>query len=112
MKIVITLKVNGTSHELLVKTNENGIQEWNQTLHGSLDGNALIQTDDGGFVVAGRAAHITQTDSTGKIKWNYTFAESWNDDINDIIQTSDDGYAFVKHEFRGHGTLEKTDAIH
>lgn len=51
----------GQRDVFLVKTDGNGIQEWNQTFGGSRndDGNSLFQADDGGFVIVGNTEPAT-----------------------------------------------------
>ncbi len=66
--------------------------------------NSIIQTSDGGYVVAGytkskgagdRDWHIIKLNSTGNQVWDKTFGGSHDDYANSIIQTSDGGYVVV-----------------
>jgi hypothetical protein len=68
----------------LVKTDSMGNIQWNKTYGGRGDnvGNSVIQTKDGGYMLAGstnaygeggRDALIIKTDSTGNMIWNKTY---------------------------------------
>ncbi len=66
--------------------------------------NSIIQTKDGGFIMAGEAAltnltsfdyWIVKIDSAGNIKWQKTYGGSGNDDAYSIIETYDGGYAIA-----------------
>lgn len=88
----------------LIKTDSNGDVIWNQTYGDSNTqlGNSLIQTNDGGYILAGANKNnqtddldgfLVKTDSQGYQQWNKTFG-GWNEEqIISIIQTSDGGYA-------------------
>ena len=79
---------------------------WNKTFGGS---NAdylsfLIQTDDGGYVVAGETSSygagkadiwIIKLDSKGNKLWDKTFGGVDDDWINFLIQTDDGGYVLA-----------------
>lgn len=81
----------------LLKTDSHGNAEWNKT-YGSI-GLAIkghvIQTNDGGFALAGtvsRRAEIIKTDSLGNLLWNRTFEHSY---ASCLIQTSDGEYVLL-----------------
>jgi len=77
--------------------------EWEKTFGGS-DGdwaNSIIQTNDGGFAIAGYTESkgaggsdvwIIKLDSAGNQQWERTFGGSNNDDANSIVQTTDGGF--------------------
>ncbi len=86
----------------LVKTDEYGNEEWNQTFGGSDSDQAYTvkQTTDGGFIVAGytdsfgRGYHncwIIKTDESGNEEWNRTFG-NYDNRCNYVQQTIDGGY--------------------
>ncbi len=82
----------------LLKTDAQGNAEWNKTYGtaGSASTSCVIQTSDGGYVLAGTvnsAAEVIKTDAAGNMEWNRTFEK--NTDANWIIKTSDDGYALA-----------------
>ena len=90
----------------LVKTNSSGAVEW-ETTHGATgDGlaNAVQQTEDGGYILAGwsefnasgeRAAHLVKTDAAGALEWEAFFDGAGEASANAVRQTGDGGYAAV-----------------
>jgi hypothetical protein len=79
---------------------------WDKTYGGSLDdeAKALVQSSDGGFVVAGYTRsfgagasdmYLVKTDSNGTLLWSTTFGGLNDDGANCLIQTSDGGYALA-----------------
>ncbi len=102
------------SGNLLVKTDSSGKMMWNRTISsGTLM--CLIQTNDGGYALAGYTIEagntvspwIAKIDADGNILWNHTYSEFGVGQALSIIQTNDDGYAFVN---RPAGVLVKTDS--
>jgi hypothetical protein len=88
---------NGDRSFWLVKTDSAGNMEWNKTYTLSGVGDwchSVIQTKDGGYVLAGEKGYTTvlliKTDSSGNIEWNQTYGYGV---ANSVIQTSDGGYA-------------------
>jgi hypothetical protein len=62
---------------------------------------AIIQTADGGYVIAGEAwpagqensdAYLAKTDAAGNLQWEKTFGSDKDDAINGLRQTADGGY--------------------
>lgn len=69
---------NGSKDAWLVKTDENGTEEWNKTFGGSLNdvARSIRQTDDGGFIIAGNTQsfgsgmsdfYLIKTDPEGNV---------------------------------------------
>jgi hypothetical protein len=60
---------------------------------------ALIQTTDGGFVIAGSKYYydgwLMKTDAKGTVLWSRTFVEVNNTQLQSVVQTSDGGYIAV-----------------
>jgi len=91
---------------LLVKTNNQGEIEWNQTYGGINEDRAMavIMDSAGGYVVTGltqsfgagkRDMWLVKTDSSGQPEWNQTFGGQENDYADSLITTSGGGYALA-----------------
>jgi hypothetical protein len=90
----------------LIKTYENGDEEWNKTYGGSNDnewGTSAHQTSDGGFIISATTqiggsfgpcdAWLIKTDDLGNIEWDKTFKEEDNDYYAvGVEQISGEGY--------------------
>jgi len=96
----------------LVRIDENGNIEWNQTFDmeiGYCYGASLIQTMDGGYALAGHSiSNITEdanlllikTDSIGKKEWSKSYgALDGESDPQGLIQTLDGGFALACKRF-------------
>jgi len=88
----------------LMKLNGNGNMEWDKTFGGSHwdRAHSLIQTNDGGYVVAGYTFSkgsgkedfwIIKLNSQGNIDWDRTYGGASYDEASSLIQTNDGGYA-------------------
>jgi len=118
----------GSVDAWLVKTDAAGNMQWNQTYGGAGSDSAysLVQTDDGGYALAGgglgatgmRAAWLVKTDSVGNMQWNQMYPQtstSPRSAARSVVQTLDGGYALGGwfSEYEGaypHFLLVKTDA--
>jgi len=109
---------------LLVKTDEYGNMEWNQTYGGedSYHADAVVQTSDGGYAIAGDKyvfdegydCWLAKTDEYGNMEWNQTYGGSSPDHARSLVETFDGGYALAgyTYSFGGKGYdfwLIKTD---
>jgi len=114
----------------IVKTDSNGILLWEKTFGGSnheelMD---LIETADGGLMLAGTSmsdssGDVTQslrgskdywmvkTDSTGLLQWDRRFGGSQDDALSCIISTNDGGYLLGGSSFSNQGG-DKSDDNH
>ncbi|MCW4005671.1 MAG: hypothetical protein NWF04_03615 [Candidatus Bathyarchaeota archaeon] len=116
----------GSTDYWVVKTDANGVMQWNQTYGGTNIeyADSIIQTSDGGYALAGYTASfgagnydywLVKTDANGVMQWNQTYGGSSIEYARCVIQTSDNGYALVGRTFSfGAGNydywLVKTDA--
>ncbi len=85
-----------------VKLNSSGVPQWTRTVGGSNNdyGNSIIQTTDGGYVIAGSTnsfgaggdAYIVKLNSSGTVQWSKTAGGTGAEGLGCIISTSDGGY--------------------
>jgi predicted secreted protein len=88
----------------LVKTDSNGVMEWNRTYGGPGKDEAysLVATSDGGYALAGGNL-LVKTDSFGNMQWNKPCGKGT---AESLVATSDGGYALA-----GGSLLVKTDSL-
>lgn len=81
-------------------------EEWNMTLAGNASASSVVQTLEGGYIIAGNKdsydgdAWIIKTDPKGNEQWNKTFkgeeernSGDWGkNQVSSVKQTSDNGY--------------------
>jgi hypothetical protein len=94
---------DGNNDMWLLKTDSTGNVAWRKTFdHDAVDmGNSVLQTDDGGYVLAGYAATtetfvgdawIIRTDADGERLWDKTYGGTGSDEAFSIVQASDGGF--------------------
>ncbi len=102
---------HGKSDLWIIKLNSNGNVEWQKTYGGSSydDGYDIIQTNDGGFAVAGHSRSIDgdltglnnadnndiwllKIDNIGNIMWQKMYGGTGDDQGRKIYQTADNGF--------------------
>ena len=113
----------GNDDLYLIKTDSSGTLQWETTFGGSIQdrGRSVLQTPDGGYLVAGMTnsinwpaieVYLVKTDSSGTLQWQKTFAGGR--DAYCIQPTSDGGYIVAGFAYvSGHGDdvyLLKTDS--
>jgi len=88
----------------LIKTDANGVMQWNKTYGGASSDLAfcLVTADDGGFVLAGQTFSfdvndflLVKTDSFGNLQWNKTYSGIGIEAAHCLVKTSDGGYALA-----------------
>jgi hypothetical protein len=95
---------SGDNDIYLIKTDGNGIEQWNQTYdgeEGSTDWSESVQqTLDGGYIIAGTTGvglneqnvYLLKTNSNGVEQWNQTYGGTSHDVGKSVQQTTDGGY--------------------
>ncbi len=111
---------HGASDYLIIKMDESGEIEWQKCLGGSgYDGaNAIVQTSDGGYIVAGHSNSndgdvsgnhsgydywIVKLDAFGNLVWQKSLGGYGEDSASSIDQTSDGGYIVAGHSWSNAG---------
>ncbi len=106
----------GNDDVYLLKTDANGNLQWAKTFGGSgIDrGRAVIQTNDGGFAIAGHTNSngfglndmlVIKTDMNGDTLWTKSYGFPGNDNAWSIAQTLDNGYIITGNTSIGPGFL-------
>jgi hypothetical protein len=100
----------GRQDIFLVKTDKDGIQQWQRTFGGtSIDyGSSIVETADKGFAIVGYTSSfgagafdvfLIKTDSQGNLQWQKTFGGAQNDYGYAVIEASDNGYVVAGTTF-------------
>jgi len=83
----------------VVKLDAKGNLQWTKTISGGPwdVGNSLIQTSDGGYVIAGFTfdVYVVKLDAKGNLQWTKTIGGPEPEEGSSLIQTSDGGYAIA-----------------
>ncbi|MBZ0242642.1 MAG: T9SS type A sorting domain-containing protein, partial [Bacteroidales bacterium] len=114
----------------VVKLSAEGMLEWERCYGGiSADqGNTIIPTTDGGYIVAGMTsshngdvqcsgpyitnAWVLKLDAQGEIEWQQCYGGSHGETAADIIQTGEGGYIFVGAASSNDGDVSGFHGIH
>ncbi len=94
----------------IVKADSQGNFLWSRTYGGINDdfGSSLQQTNDGGYIIAGRTLsfgagsydlYIVKTDPFGNMRWSKTYGGVGSDWGYSIIQTNDGGYIVTGYTY-------------
>ena len=107
----LTRKSLAVNDYWLLKFDSDGSMQWNRTYGGSKDdrGQAVIQTTDGGYAIAGYAMSsdgdgsnnegfhdhwIIKLNPVGDIEWERSFGFAGHDHAYDLVESSDGGFFF------------------
>ena len=112
------------SEVLLIKTDENGIEQWNKTFGGDIEAEAftVLQIARGGYIISGSKCSINaercdewlgskcirgavqcdawliRTDPNGNELWNKTFGGTEDEKAYQVQQTRDGGYILAGYK--------------
>ncbi|HAF07269.1 MAG: hypothetical protein XD76_1264 [candidate division TA06 bacterium 32_111] len=104
----------------VIKTDKNGNKIWEKTFGGKEKdkANAIIQTKDGNFIIAGVTEsfgsgegdiYLMKIDGNGKKIWSKTFGGKKDDEAHAILETEDGGLIIAGRKGLGDLLLIKTD---
>ena len=90
----------------LLKMDPNGNVLWHKSyssISGAVIGSSVVQTTDGGFIIAGTLnlgsptskVVLVKTDSNGNPLWSKTYGGNKSESANGVINTLDGGYAII-----------------
>ena len=96
----------GLSDVYLIKTDANGNLIWQKNYGGPEEdaGYSVLQTNDGGYIIAGKTesygaggsdVYLIKTDTNGNMLWQKSYGGSRIDEGRSVAQTSDGGYIIV-----------------
>jgi len=94
----------------LIKTDENGEEEWFQIFEEGVHGYSVQQTTDGGYIICGETyifddyngydIYLIKTDGSGEEEWSQNYGFSGiNDFGRSVQQTTDGGYIVCGNTF-------------
>jgi hypothetical protein len=113
---------HGAEDFWIVKLDANGNFQWQQCMGGADNeqANAIEQTSDGGFIIAGytfsingdvsgnqgnKDAWIVKLSSSGNLQWQKCIGGTEADQANSVIQTPDSGYVFAGYTYSNNGNV-------
>ncbi len=96
----------GASDVYLIKTDENGNEEWSKTYGGNgIDkGHSVKQTKDGGYIITGETysfgegwvnCYLIKTDEHGDTLWTKVYGGNGIEEGNSVFQSEDGGYVIT-----------------
>lgn len=119
---------HGQGDAWMIKLNSSGDMQWKKTFGGTSSdyGEAIKQTLDGGYVIAGNAQStngdvignhgssdfwIIKTDASGNIQWQKTLGGSSFDIARGIIQIADGTYIVVGGSYSTNGDITENKGL-
>jgi len=112
---------NGYGDVYIIKTNENGVQQWAKTFgdSGHDVGTFVQQTNDGGYIICGAYEqvygdgehdfYLIKIDASGYEEWTRTYGTETDELALCLDQTSDGGYIIVGFTENGSGNNDEGD---
>jgi len=108
-------ELSHTSDAWIIKTDSDGNIQWEKTYGGSNieDANAIVQTDDGGYIFVARSYSldgdvsnhhdlyytsdywVVKIDSNGNMEWEKSYGGNSQDVPYDIVKTSDGNFVII-----------------
>ncbi|MFC1854942.1 hypothetical protein ACFL2A_00175 [Thermodesulfobacteriota bacterium] len=93
----------GDADMYLVKTDKNGKEKWSKTYGGKDydEGNSIIQTSDGGYLILGTTKsfgagmsdmYLVKTNPLGHLDWEKTYGTKTSEHGNVVLEATDGGY--------------------
>jgi len=86
---------DGSQAAWLVRTDSSGRELWNRTYGNRAGGASVLQTTDGGYMVAGSSsgdAYFFRTSPDGTLLWEQRFGGAATDTASSVIMTLDGGF--------------------
>lgn len=115
----------------IVKIDSTGAIQWKKTYGGAADDDpfSILQTSDGGYIVAGYTSSVNtgdvtgyhggafdgwilKLDSNGNLQWTKTLGGSGTDPVFSIVQTPDGGYAATGQSTSNNGDVSGNHGLH
>jgi hypothetical protein len=89
----------GENDVFIIKTNSNGIEQWNKTYGGNNidEGHSILQTLDGGFIITGSKTNLGELNKTlWIIKTDINGDTLWTNTFNNLNYSSSEGYSVLE----------------
>jgi len=97
--VICGMSMSGNSTKMLiVKTDQNGDEEWWEVFGSSANGSSIKQTDDGGYIATGDSHSrvlLVKVDSDGSELWSQTYSINGYDVGLSVQQTNDGGFVIA-----------------
>jgi len=108
---ITTSEGNGEADLYLIRTNDQGVEQWTSTFGGALgeSGGHVAELDNGYFVISGASQsfgssfldiYLVGADSMGNELWDQHYNGGGNVDISTDVEPTDDGYFLIAGQRR------------